>query len=69
MRRTTILNAQETKRTTFQETLTAFLKHCTLKNLRPPTIRYYEENLNFFHGKVPVKYMEDISQQVYDDFI
>lgn len=69
MRRTTILNAHQVKRTTFQEAEKAFYKHCTLKNLRPPTIRYYTEDLTYFHSKAPVKYIDDVTQAVFDDFI
>lgn len=69
MRRTTILNDRKVKRTSFQEAEAALYKHCTLKNLRPQTIRYYAEDLKYFHGKVPVKYIGDVSQEAFDDFI
>ena len=69
MRRTKILNAAEVRRTPFSEAETAFLKHCRLKNLRPKTITYYEEDIQYFHTKVPVKYMDEISQERFDDFI
>ena len=54
MRRTKILNAVEVKRTPFSEAESAFLKHCRIKNLRPKTITYYEEDINYFHTKVHV---------------
>lgn len=69
MRRTTILNAVEVRRTTFSEAESAFIKHCRVKNLRPRTITYYAEDLNYFHTKVPVKYVDEITQDVFDDFI
>ncbi|MBR6113855.1 MAG: hypothetical protein IKQ10_01605 [Oscillospiraceae bacterium] len=69
MRRTTILNAKEVRRTTFSEAQNAFYKHCRIKNLRPRTITYYTEDLNYFHTKVPVKYVDEITQDVFDDFI
>lgn len=69
MRRTTIINAREVKRITYKEAQAAFFKHCVLKNLRPPTIKYYEEDLTYFHNKVVVKYIDDITQEVYDGFI
>ena len=28
--------------------LSAFIKHCQLKNLTPYSIKFYQENLNFF---------------------
>ena len=49
MRRTTILNAAEVRRTTFIEAQNAFYKHCRIKNLRPRTITYYTEDLNQGH--------------------
>ena len=45
MRRTQILNAAAVKRTTFQEAKSAFMRHCKLRNLRPQTLRYYDEDL------------------------
>ena len=51
MRRTTILNAWEVKRTLFREAEGLFYKNCRLRNLRPQTIRYYTEDLNYFHCK------------------
>ena len=69
MRRTTILNPCEVRRTTFNEAAAAFLKHCTLRNLRPPTLRYYTEDLTYFHAKAPVKYADQITQELFDDFI
>lgn len=69
MRRTTILNAVEVRRTTFSEAESAFIKHCRIKNLRPKTITYYEEDIEYFHAKVPVKYIDEITQDRFDDFI
>lgn len=69
MRRTTILNACEIKRTSFQSAQASFHKHCVLKNLRPQTIRYYAEDLTYFHAKVPVKSIEEVTQELFDDFI
>ena len=62
MRRTTILNAAEVRRATFTEAQNAFYKHCRIKNLRPRTITYYTEDLNYFHNKVPVKYVDEIKK-------
>lgn len=69
MKRTTILNVHEIRRTTFKEAETSFLKHCTLKNLRPPTIRYYMEDLKYFHTKFPVKRIDEVTQELFDDFL
>ena len=56
------MNAAEVRRTTFTEAQNAFYKHCRIKNLRPRTITYYTEDLNYFHAKVPVKYVDEITQ-------
>ena len=56
MRRTTILNSCQVRRTTFQEAEKEFYKHCVLRNLRDATLRFYREDLTYFHSKVPVKY-------------
>ena len=69
MRRTKILNAPELKRTTFTEAESTFYRHCQLKNLRPKTINYYKEDLTYFHMKKPVTYADEITQNVFDDFI
>ncbi len=69
MRRTKILNAAEVRRTTFTEAENAFYKHCRLKNLRPRTITFYTEDLTYFHRKTGVKYADEITQEVFDDFI
>ena len=55
MRRTTILNAKQVKRTSFSEAEQLFTKHCKLKNLSPQTMRYYAEDLKYFHACVPVQ--------------
>ena len=69
MRRMTILNSSEIKQTTFSEAEVAFLKHCKLRNLRPQTIRYYKEDLTYFHAYVPMRFINQITQEVFDDFI
>ena len=69
MRRTTILNAAEVRRTAYSEAESAFIKHCRVKNLRSKTITYYEEDIEYFHTKVPVKYIDEITQDRFDDFI
>ena len=69
MRRTTILNAKVLKRTSFKEAETAFYKHCKLRNLTEQTLRYYTEDLTYFHANVPVRYADEITKEVFDDFI
>ncbi len=69
MRRTRIMNSCQVRRTTFQEAEKEFYKHCVLRNLRNATLRFYREDLTYFHGKVPVKYMDDLNQEAFDKFI
>ena len=43
--------------------------HCKLKNLAPYTIKYYEENLNFFQPSSPlIKNVDEITQDVIDSY-
>lgn len=69
MRRTTILNAKEIKRTPLKEAQSAFYKHCRLKNLTEQTLKYYEEDLSYFRSKVSVKYADEITQEVFEAFL
>lgn len=69
MRRTTILNAEEIKRTPLKEAQSAFYKHCRLKNLTEQTLKYYEENLSYFRSKISVKYADEITQEVFEAFL
>ncbi len=69
MRRMKIINAAEVRRTPFSEAANAFYKHCRVRNLRPRTITYYKEDLTYFHGKTGVKYADEITQEVFDEFI
>lgn len=69
MRRTKILNASEVKRISYSEAQSSYFKHCRLKNLRAPTITYYKEDIEYFQAKTGVKYVADVTQEVFDDFI
>lgn len=69
MRRTIILNNVNTPRTTYQKAEEEFCKHCKLKNLRPQTLKYYAEDLTYFRNAVSVKYADEITQAIFDDFI
>lgn len=48
MRMTTIKNAKTQKRIGIVEAESEFIKHCKLKNLREETLRYYEEDIEYF---------------------
>ena len=66
MRRTTILNAKQVNRTSFSEAEQLFTKHCKLKNLSSQTMRYYAEDLKYFHACVPVQYVDEVSQDAFE---
>ena len=58
------------RRTTASYALDTFLRHCQLKNLSPYSLRYYDKNMKFFLEANPqVKYVEDINQEVINNFI
>ena len=67
--RTTILNAQAVSRISFAQAQEAFFRHCKLKNLRKTTMTYYAENLRYFKSRVNIRYIDDITQDVIDEFI
>ena len=69
MRRTTILNNVNTPRISYQKAVEEFYKHCKLKNLRPQTLKYYAEDLTYFRNAVCIKYADEITQEIFDDFI
>ena len=58
------------RRTTASYALDAFLRHCQLKNLSPYSLRYYDKNMKYFLEANPeIKYVEDINQEVINNFI
>ena len=69
MRRTKILNAAEVRRISFSEAKNEFIKHCRIKNLRPKTVTYYEEDIHYFHMQTKARYVDEITQERFDDFI
>lgn len=69
MVRKKILNENVVKKVPFAEAEKAFFKFCVLKNLRPASIEYYREDLHYFQQKTGIKFVEGITQNVYDDFI
>ena len=46
-----------------------FLRNCRLRNLSPKTIRYCEEDLQYFARNIPAKNADEIKREVVDDFI
>ena len=60
MVRRTIKNPAIIQRKTVQEAKAAFIQHCRIKNLSPQTLRFYNEDLDYFFPHIPVKYTEEI---------
>ena len=49
---------------------TAFMRHCRLKNLSPYSYLYYEKNIKFFlETESQIKYVDQINQEVIDEFV
>lgn len=69
MRITKILNSKQIKHTTFKEAQNTFYRHCVIRNLSEQTLRYYKEDLPYFHNKVLVKYIDYLTQEAFDDFL
>ena len=43
--------------------------HEKAKNLSSQTMRYYAEDLKYFHACVPVQYVDEVSQDAFENFI
>ena len=69
MPRIRIKQDDQKQRKSVSEAQKIFIMHCKLKNLAPYTIKYYEENLDFFQRLVPyVENVDEITQNVVDDY-
>ena len=62
MVRRTIKNPAIIQRKPVQEAKAAFIQHCRIKNLSPQTLRFYNEDLDYFFPHIPVKYTEEICE-------
>lgn len=69
MKRTSILNKSNQNRIIYEQAVSSFNKYCVLKNLRPSTLEYYNEDLSYFYSKISVKYIDEVTQEVYDSFL
>ncbi len=69
MRKITLTSDFKQNRTSFEDARTSFIKFCKLKNLAKPSLDYYDGHLKFFHKKVPVVYLDEITQEAFDDFV
>lgn len=69
MPRIRIKQDDQKQRKSISEAQKIFIMHCKLKNLAPYTIKYYEENLNFFQPSSPlIKNVDEITQDVIDSY-
>ena len=60
----------EISRKTVSYAFTAFMRHCKLKNLSPYSYLYYDKNIKFFFEMNPeIKYVDDITTEVIEEFI
>jgi integrase/recombinase XerD len=46
-----------------------FIRHCRLKNLSPRTIEYYSEDLKYFQKVSPIRYVDEFTPLVMEDFV
>ena len=69
MRKITLSDNFKQSRTTFEEARASFIKFCKLKNLAKPTLEYYEGHLKYFLKVIPIKYLDEVAQDVFDDFV
>ena len=46
-----------------------FIRHCRLKNLSPHTIEYYSEDLRYFQKVSTIRYVDEFTSQVMEDFV
>ena len=69
MRKITLSDDFKRNRTSFEEARASFIKFCKLKNLSKPTLEYYEGHLKYFLKVIPIKYLDEVTQDVFDDFV
>ncbi len=69
MRRTVIMNAGDIERITLQEATERFIKHCKVRNLKPETLKYYNEDCGYFAAHVDAEYIDEVNHDVLEDFI
>ena len=69
MPRITIKQDDQKQRRAVSDAQKIFIMHCKLKNLAPYTIKYYEENLNFFRNSNRlIKKVDEINQEFTDSY-
>lgn len=69
MRRKTITNEKLLQEMTTEEVRNKFIRHCVVKNLSKETIKYYQENFNYFDTLIPTTYITEITITKIEDFI
>ena len=70
MNRIRLKQIDQISRKKVSDALTAFMRHCQLKNLAPHTYTYYRDNIKFFLDSAPqVQFVDEISQEIIEEFI
>lgn len=70
MSRIRLKQVDQISRKTVSDARDGFLRHCQLKNLAPNTYTYYKENLQFFFDSMPqIKFVDEINQELIENFI
>ncbi|MBR7041527.1 MAG: site-specific integrase [Clostridia bacterium] len=64
-----IKNPDQFCKQTISEAVECFLKKCRLKNLSPRSLEFYEDTIKHFTTAQRLKYIEEISQDVLDEFV
>ena len=70
MPRIKVKMVDQISRKTVSYALSAFMRHCKLKNLSPYSYLYYEKNIGYFLESEPqIKYVDEITTEVIEEFI
>lgn len=52
-----------------EEAIEDFMRHCRLKNLSAGTMEYYREDLEYFMRVMQLKYTNEITREIVDNFV
>ncbi len=69
MRKITVIGAENENRIRAEEAKEKFIRSCVVRNLSTQTIRYYQEDLDYFLLAAKVEFMDEITPDIIDDFI
>ena len=70
MNRIKIALVDQNSHRTIENAASEFMRHNKLKNLAPYTLKYYQENLNFFQNCFPeIKMLKEITPEIIQGYI